>query len=281
MVGNDIPRIVREWASRGYDPVLERLELLSEIVFEAPSDLIDFGEWCGGLARTLALDWYAFSSTIFFSTVLFGVYFGLGFLHVFVRGMTVRYPLVVVEEQLTLFTVTILLGVGAVYTVRTWSRIRSLLQSPLNSSEAHYDTAGIDDNKPPASADISREQKYRYGFWGAVLHLSTMSTIIELENRGHSLQDLSFPISYPSALSDVVGELPTHWVISRGREFLGDPTLGEWIGLALVFFIPAGLFAFAAQVHIAQIKDKDKLSRVRGALVSLWTAIVIFYFLGA
>lgn len=102
-----------------------------------------------------------------------------------------------------------------------------------------------------------------------------------LEDWGYRLQDVSLPVSYPSPLRDVVGELPTHWVIREGREFLGDPTLGEWIGLALVFFIPAALFAFAAQVHIAQIKDRDQLSRLWGALFSLWTASVILYFFGA
>lgn len=119
MVGIDIPRIVREWASQGYDPVLERLGLLYEIVLDAPRDLVDFAKWALGLGRILASDWYAFSSIVFFSTLPFGIYALLGIVHDDVLGLTALHFLGVLEQPLTLLTGIILLGVGAVYAVRT------------------------------------------------------------------------------------------------------------------------------------------------------------------
>lgn len=279
MVGVGLSEQVKDRVGDGRDSIVNRLQLLYEIVLEIPTDLVRWGIWTEGFLQTLVEDWYAFSSTVLFATLPMGVYFGFIVLHEWIGGTSGLSPLEPIEEPLAIFTGTVLLGVGATYAVRTWSRFRLLLRSPLVSSKPGYEPTELEKRASSFSKSVYRKDKYRYCFWGTTLHLLSLWSLIALENRGFSLQDMALPFSTPSFLRDFVSVMPTHWIIEGGQKLVGDLTLGEGFALAVVFLIPAWLFAYAVQKHILQIKTGDGVKYPWLFITTPWTWLFIWILL--
>lgn len=275
MADRDVRERVEVDINNRIDTTRERIHLFYNAIKRMPEDPLRVARWSKENIYKLGNDLSAFISSIFIVTFPIGILFIGGAVPILIFDFPSPDWFETVFGHFKLFTGIALFAVAGIYAVRTWNRIRNLLTSPAEAKQPRFQTEQDYEREDlEHSTENQRQLKYRYWLWGILCHFIFITVFDRLQQWGYSVTEWRFPYSIPSFVGSFTKEMSVIWIVDGLRAVATGLTLGQAIGILLIFAIPAGLIAYGLQIHIDYLKSREDWNIIDGVLELgklLWT----------